>query len=186
MFRSGKPERRAAFAAQGKGRGGKAEKPGLSGEQTPILIARDRYSRYLDAVLPNHSEDAVGTVFEDPVWVGTAMRGFSFLGSFTSGTYNSLYGQLIGTVFWSDEYCYDGTTEYGFSHDFLTNYNASTVNYPMNSPKGISSPLNRVLYITFIRNISLDKTRHIPQFCCQCLPCPSIQIQHDNLHPSLR
>lgn len=72
-------------------------------------------------VIPRTSP-AVGTVFEDPVWVGTAMRGFSFLGSFTSGTYNSLYGQLIGTVFWSDEYCYDGTTEYGFSHDFLTNY----------------------------------------------------------------
>jgi hypothetical protein len=72
-------------------------------------------------VIPRTSP-SVGTVFEDPVWVGTAMRGFSFLGSFTSGNYTPLYDHLLGVVFWSDEYCYDGTTEYGFSHDFQTNY----------------------------------------------------------------
>ncbi len=40
-------------------RGGKAEKPGLSGEQTPIPIARDRDGHHLDAVLPNRLEKAV-------------------------------------------------------------------------------------------------------------------------------
>jgi hypothetical protein len=72
-------------------------------------------------IIPRNSP-SVGTVFEDPVWVGTAMRGFSFLGSFTSGNYTPLYDHLTGVVFWSDEYCYDGTTEYGFSHDFQSNY----------------------------------------------------------------
>jgi transposase-like protein len=48
-------------------RGGKAAKPGLSGEQTPILIARDRYGHHLDAVLSNRSEDAVSAVLKDAV-----------------------------------------------------------------------------------------------------------------------
>jgi hypothetical protein len=72
-------------------------------------------------VIPRHSP-SVGTVFEDPVQVGTAMRGFSFLGSFNSSTtYSALYDHLIGSVYWSDEFCYDGTTEYGFSHDYVRN-----------------------------------------------------------------
>jgi transposase-like protein len=45
-------------------RGGKAEKPGLSREQTPILIARDRSGRHLDAVLPDRSEASVSTVLQ--------------------------------------------------------------------------------------------------------------------------
>ena len=44
-------------------------------------------------VIPRNSP-SVGTVFEDPVWVGTAMRGFSFLGSFTSGNYTPLDDHL--------------------------------------------------------------------------------------------
>jgi hypothetical protein len=48
-------------------RGGKAAKPGLSSEQTPILIARDRYGHHLDAVLPNRSQDAVSAVLKDAV-----------------------------------------------------------------------------------------------------------------------
>ncbi len=48
-------------------RGGKAKKPGLSGEQTPILIARDRYGHHLNAVLPNRSEDAVSAVLKDVI-----------------------------------------------------------------------------------------------------------------------
>jgi transposase-like protein len=48
-------------------RGGKAEKPGLSSEQIPILIARDRYGHHLDAVLPNRSEDAVSNVLKEAV-----------------------------------------------------------------------------------------------------------------------
>ena len=48
-------------------RGGKAEKPGLSGEQTPILIARDRYGHHLNAVLPNRSEDAVNAVLKGAI-----------------------------------------------------------------------------------------------------------------------
>ena len=47
----------------GERRGGKAEKPGLSSEQTPILIARDRYGHHLDAVLPDRSEASVSAVF---------------------------------------------------------------------------------------------------------------------------
>jgi hypothetical protein len=48
-------------------RGGKASKPGLSSEQTPILIARDRYGHHLDAVLPNRSQDAVSAILKDAV-----------------------------------------------------------------------------------------------------------------------
>jgi transposase-like protein len=62
---SRKGERRLPRKA--RKRGGKAEKPGLSGEQTPILIARDRYGHHLDAVLPNRSEDAVSAVLKDAV-----------------------------------------------------------------------------------------------------------------------
>jgi len=39
----------------------------LSGEQTPILIAHDRYGHHLDAVLPNRSEDAVSAVLKEAV-----------------------------------------------------------------------------------------------------------------------
>jgi len=40
-------------------RGGKAKKPGLSDEQTPLLIARDRHGDQVDAVLPNRTAEAV-------------------------------------------------------------------------------------------------------------------------------
>jgi transposase-like protein len=45
-------------------RGGTAEKPGLSAEQIPILIARNRTGAHIDAVLPNRSEAAVRPVLE--------------------------------------------------------------------------------------------------------------------------
>ena len=45
-------------------RGGVAEKPGLSAEHIPILIARDRAGAHLDAVLPNRSEAAVRPVLQ--------------------------------------------------------------------------------------------------------------------------
>ena len=45
-------------------RGGVAEKPGLSAEQIPILIARDRSGAHIDAVLPNRSEAAVRPVLQ--------------------------------------------------------------------------------------------------------------------------
>jgi transposase-like protein len=45
-------------------RGGTAEKPGLSAEHIPILIARDRAGAHIDAVLPNRSEAAVRPVLE--------------------------------------------------------------------------------------------------------------------------
>ena len=45
-------------------RGGVAEKPGLSAEQIPILIARDRAGAHIDAVLPDRSEAAVQQVLE--------------------------------------------------------------------------------------------------------------------------
>jgi transposase-like protein len=48
-------------------RGGKAKKPGLSSEQTPVLIARDRYGHHLDAVVPDRSEDAVSAVLKQAV-----------------------------------------------------------------------------------------------------------------------
>jgi transposase-like protein len=48
-------------------RGGKAEKPGLSSEQTPILIALDRHGSHVDAVLPDRSEAAVSAVLKPVV-----------------------------------------------------------------------------------------------------------------------
>ena len=45
-------------------RGGVAEKPGLSAEQIPILIARDRTGAHIDGVLPDRSEAAVRPVLE--------------------------------------------------------------------------------------------------------------------------
>lgn len=45
-------------------RGGVAEKSGLSAEQIPILIARDRAGAHIDAVLPDRSEAAVRPVLE--------------------------------------------------------------------------------------------------------------------------
>ncbi len=45
-------------------RGGVAEKPGLSAEQIPILIARDRAGAHIDAVLPDRSEAAVRPILE--------------------------------------------------------------------------------------------------------------------------
>lgn len=65
ILESRKGERRLPRKA--RKRGGKAEKPGLSGEQTPVLIARDRYGHHLDAVLPNRSEEAVSAVLKEAV-----------------------------------------------------------------------------------------------------------------------
>jgi transposase-like protein len=65
VLASRKGERRLPRKA--RKRGGKAKKPGLSGEQTPILIARDRYGHHLNAVLPNRSEDAVSAVLKDAI-----------------------------------------------------------------------------------------------------------------------
>ena len=45
-------------------RGGVAAKPGLSAGQIPILIARDRASHHIDAVLPDRSEAAVRPVLK--------------------------------------------------------------------------------------------------------------------------
>ena len=45
-------------------RGGVAAKPGLSAEQIPVLIARNRTGSHIDAVLPDRSEAAVRTVLE--------------------------------------------------------------------------------------------------------------------------
>lgn len=42
-------------------RGGKASKRGLSAEQIPVLVARDRTGRTTDAVLPDHSRNSVTT-----------------------------------------------------------------------------------------------------------------------------
>ena len=60
VLESRKGERGLARAA--RKRGGKAQKPGLSDEQTPVLIARDRHGDQVDAVLPNRTE-AVGSLF---------------------------------------------------------------------------------------------------------------------------
>jgi len=43
-------------------RGGKAQKPGLSAEQVPVLIARDRHGATTDAVLPDRSAASIKTV----------------------------------------------------------------------------------------------------------------------------
>jgi transposase-like protein len=45
-------------------RGGKAKKPGLSDEQTPVLIARDRHGDEVDAVLPERTAKAVEAALE--------------------------------------------------------------------------------------------------------------------------
>ena len=45
-------------------RGGVAAKPGLSAEQIPVLIARNRTGGHIDAVLPDRSEAAVRPVLE--------------------------------------------------------------------------------------------------------------------------
>lgn len=45
-------------------RGGKAQKPGLSDEQTPVLIARDRHGDQVDAVLPDRTAAAVEAALE--------------------------------------------------------------------------------------------------------------------------
>jgi hypothetical protein len=45
-------------------RGGKAKKPGLSNEQTPVLIARDRHGDQTDAVLPDRTAEAVGAALD--------------------------------------------------------------------------------------------------------------------------
>jgi transposase-like protein len=45
-------------------RGGAAEKPGLSAEQIPILIARNRAGAHIDAVLPDRSEAALRPVLQ--------------------------------------------------------------------------------------------------------------------------
>lgn len=65
LLQSRKGERRLPRKA--RKRGGKAQKPGLSSEQAPILIARDRYGHHLDAVLPNRSEEAVSAVLKEAV-----------------------------------------------------------------------------------------------------------------------
>jgi len=53
------------LARDARKRGGKAEKPGLSSEQIPILIACDRAGNMIDAVLPDRSEEAVSKVLKD-------------------------------------------------------------------------------------------------------------------------
>jgi len=45
-------------------RGGKAKKRGLSAEQIPVLIARDRFGEMIDAVLPDRSQKAVSSVLK--------------------------------------------------------------------------------------------------------------------------
>jgi len=65
ILESRKGERRLSRKA--RKRGGKAEKPGLSSEQTPVLIARDRYGHHVDAVLPDRSEAAVSVVLKGTV-----------------------------------------------------------------------------------------------------------------------
>lgn len=46
-------------------RGGKAKRRGLSREQVPVLVAKDRNGNIVDAVLPNHSAKAVEDVLAD-------------------------------------------------------------------------------------------------------------------------
>lgn len=45
-------------------RGGKAKKPGLSDEQVPVFICRDRSGQTVDAVLPKVNGDTVGKVLK--------------------------------------------------------------------------------------------------------------------------
>lgn len=48
-------------------RGGTATKPGLSAEQVPVLIARDRNKATTDQILPDRSEKAIASVLEPVV-----------------------------------------------------------------------------------------------------------------------
>lgn len=65
LLKSRKGERNLTRDA--RKRGGKVKKPGLSSEQVPILIARDRIGDHIDAVLPDRSEAAVRSVLEGMV-----------------------------------------------------------------------------------------------------------------------
>ena len=62
VLESRKGER--GLAREARKRGGKAQKPGLSDEQTPVLIARDRHGDQVDAVLPNRTAEAVGVALD--------------------------------------------------------------------------------------------------------------------------
>ena len=62
LLESFKGQRKLPRAA--RKRGGVAEKPGLSAEQIPVLIARNRAGAHIDAVLPDRSEAAVRPVLE--------------------------------------------------------------------------------------------------------------------------
>ena len=62
LLQSFKGQRKLPRAA--RKRGGVAKKPGLSAEQIPILIARDRAGAHIDAVLPDRSEAAVRPVLQ--------------------------------------------------------------------------------------------------------------------------
>ena len=62
LLESFKGQRKLPRAA--RKRGGVAGKPGLSAEQIPVLIARNRAGAHIDAVLPDRSEAAVRTVLE--------------------------------------------------------------------------------------------------------------------------
>ena len=62
LLESFKGQRKLPRAA--RKRGGVAEKPGLSAEQIPVLITRDRAGAHIDAVLPDRSEAAVRPVLE--------------------------------------------------------------------------------------------------------------------------
>jgi transposase-like protein len=48
-------------------RGGKAKKRGLSKEQIPVLIARDRHGSHVDAVLPDRSRKSVSAVLQNRI-----------------------------------------------------------------------------------------------------------------------
>jgi hypothetical protein len=56
----------------------------------------------------------VGLAFEDPIEVGTAMKGVSFEGAYYSGVVQG-GGDPNAAVFWESDDCADGDTEYGFS-----------------------------------------------------------------------
>ncbi len=62
VLESRKGER--GLAREARKRGGRAQKPGLSDEQTPVLIARDRHGDQVDAVLPNRTAEAVGVALD--------------------------------------------------------------------------------------------------------------------------
>lgn len=62
LLESFKGQRKLPRAA--RKRGGVAKKAGLSAEQIPILIARDRSGAHIDAVLPDRSEAAVRLVLQ--------------------------------------------------------------------------------------------------------------------------